>query len=255
VRDARRLQARARGDQLTLGGERHQDRLVHAARLGVRPTAMIPALALDRNHRDTGMPCQYREVARSLTPVSGHLGSGGLDDRELYARSSASSFGVLPFVSRPTCCRWSVRSRYSLRPSCPFEAQQRHRPACPGQVPHHCSLTVAAPASRPWPCCSPSPKPAAAGARRTPRPCGTPPRSRLSSAVLLTLRTCFGSRALRTRWTRWTRWTRHALGVRAARSSRHRCAGFQLCLLSDFVDCPSGELLSSREGRAPSKPR
>jgi len=66
VRDARRLQAGARGDQLTLGGDRHQDRLVHAARLGVRPTAMISALALDRNHRDTGMPCQYRGVAPSL---------------------------------------------------------------------------------------------------------------------------------------------------------------------------------------------
>jgi len=66
VRDARRLQAGARGDQLTLGGDRHQDRLVHAARLGVRPTAMISALALARNHRDTGMPCQYGEVARSL---------------------------------------------------------------------------------------------------------------------------------------------------------------------------------------------
>lgn len=27
---------------------------------------MISVLALDRNHRDTGMFCQYREVARSL---------------------------------------------------------------------------------------------------------------------------------------------------------------------------------------------
>jgi len=44
--------------------DRHQDRMLHAARLGFRRTAMISALALEANHRNTGVPCQYREVAR-----------------------------------------------------------------------------------------------------------------------------------------------------------------------------------------------
>ncbi len=84
MRDARRLHAGARGDQLTLGGDRHQDRLVHAARLGVRPTAMISALALDRNHRDTGMPCQYREVARSLNT---RVRTSGLHEARIDGKS------------------------------------------------------------------------------------------------------------------------------------------------------------------------
>jgi len=98
VRDARRLQRRSSWRQLTLGGDRHQDRLVHAGRLSVRPTAMISALALDRNHRDTGMPRRYREVARSLTPVSGHLDPGQASGEQ---RTVASAPAVAARPSRP----------------------------------------------------------------------------------------------------------------------------------------------------------
>ncbi len=65
--------------------------LAYADRLGVRPTAMIFALALDRNHRDTGMPCQYGEVARSRSTRVRTSGLAGLASGTMsQARSTAS---------------------------------------------------------------------------------------------------------------------------------------------------------------------